>query len=70
MSEEKDFFYTTTVDLSIARMYNSRKCKECHGKGYFAAYLPGDGVQFRKGITNHKTYTYCKCVTRNMKLYG
>lgn len=70
MSEEKDFFYTTTVDLSIARMYNSRKCKECHGKGYFVSYLPADGVKFQKETTNHKIYTYCKCVTRNMKLYG
>ena len=67
---EKDFYYTTTVDLTIARMYNSRKCKECHGKGYFVPHVPPDGVQFKKDIENNITYAYCKCVIKNMRLYG
>jgi len=68
--EEKEFFYTTTVDLSIARMYNSRNCKSCYGKGYFSSKVPPDGEQFKKDVPNITTYTYCKCVTKNMKLYG
>ena len=67
---EKDFFYTTTIDLSIARMYNSRKCRECYGKGYFVSYVPSVGDTFKSGVENQKVYTYCKFVVRNMKLYG
>tara|TARA_R110002020_G_scaffold95727_5_gene229484 strand:- start:1227 stop:1436 length:210 start_codon:yes stop_codon:yes gene_type:complete len=67
---EKDFFYTTTVDLSIAGMYNNRGCRECYGKGYFVSHIPAVGDSFDKNIESQETYTYCKCVVKNMKLYG
>ena len=67
---KKDFAYTTTVDLMVARMYNSKGCKECHGKGYFVTHVPPDGTSFNKNIENHVTHAYCKCVTKNMRLHG
>jgi hypothetical protein len=67
---EKEFVYRTTVDLTIARMYNSRNCKECHGKGYFVAHIPPDGDPFKKDVENYLTHTYCKCVIKNIRLYG
>jgi len=38
--DENGFSYQYEVDLSIARMYNSRDCQQCHGKGYFVGHIP------------------------------
>lgn len=38
--EENGFSYQYEVDLSIARMYNSRDCRQCLGKGYFVGHTP------------------------------
>jgi hypothetical protein len=68
--KKKDFTYTTTVDLMVARMYNSKNCKGCYGKGYFVTQVPPDGTRFNKNVENHITHAYCKCVIKNMRLHG
>jgi hypothetical protein len=68
--QEMGFSYQYSVDLDIARMYNSKGCRHCHGVGYFASKNPifVDGTRL-EGF-NETSYAYCRCVMKNVKLYG
>ena len=66
--EKKPFFYRSTFDPLIARLYNDNKCKQCEGRGYFISEIPPEGLKyFIKGIKNREVHTYCICVDKNVK---
>ena len=67
-SEEKSFFYRSTFDPLIARLYNNKKCSDCHGRGYIISDLPMEGVSsIRKNRPVRQTQDYCTCVKKNVK---
>ena len=67
-SEEKSFFYRSTFDPLIARLYNKKKCSYCYGRGYIISDLPMEGLtSLRKNRPVRQTKSYCSCVIKNMK---
>ena len=67
-TEKRPFFYRSTFDPLIARLYKNTKCSQCYGKGYFVSEIPPEGLKyFLKGIANREVYTYCRCVDNNIK---
>ena len=67
-SEEKTFFYRSTFDPLIARLYNNKKCSQCNGRGYIISQIPLEGVSsLRKNQPTRNVQTYCKCVDKNIK---
>ena len=67
-SEENTFFYRSTFDPLIARLYNNKKCNQCHGKGYLITDMPSEGFSsLRKNRPTKTTQTYCRCVEKNIK---
>ena len=67
--KEKSFSYTTSVDLDIARMYASLKCKKCFGRGIIKTYAGNKGT-IRKNQELYESTVYCNCVNTNVKKYG
>ena len=66
--ETRPFFYRSTFDPLLARLYNKSKCSQCNGRGYFVSEIPPEGLDyFIKGIPNREVYTYCQCVDKNVK---
>mgnify|MGYP003637291456 FL=1 len=69
--EKRPFFYRSTFDPLIARLYNNSKCRQCEGRGYFMSEIPPEGLKyFIKGIKNREVYTYCSCVDKNVQKQG
>ncbi len=67
-SEEKTFFYRSTFDPLIARLYNNKKCSQCNGRGYIISQIPLEGVSsLRKNQPIRNIQTYCNCVDKNVK---
>ena len=67
-SEEKTFFYRSTFDPLIARLYNNKKCSHCNGKGYVISHIPPEGMSsLRKGYPTRTIQNYCTCVDKNIK---
>ena len=67
-SEEKSFFYRSTFDPLIARLYNNKRCNHCNGKGYVVSQIPLEGMSsLRKNQPTRNVQTYCKCVDKNIK---
>ena len=67
-SEEKSFFYRSTFDPLIARLYNNTKCNQCNGRGYMVSQIPLEGTSsLRKNQPMRNIQTYCKCVDKNVK---
>ena len=68
ISEEKTLFYRSTFDPLIARLYNNKKCNQCHGKGYLITDVPLEGLSsLRKNQPKSTIQTYCRCVEKNIK---
>ena len=66
--EEKTFFYRSTFDPLIARLYNNKKCGQCNGKGYLITNIPPEGFSsLKKNQPTRTTQTYCRCVEKNIK---
>ena len=66
--EKRPFFYRSTFDPLLARLYNKSKCSQCNGRGYYVSEIPPEGLDyFIKGIPNREVYTYCQCVDKNVK---
>tara|TARA_Y100000593_G_scaffold57686_1_gene107290 strand:- start:6154 stop:6345 length:192 start_codon:yes stop_codon:yes gene_type:complete len=42
----------------IAKLYASKKCKTCYGRGLISIRYPGE---------NESRTNYCKCVDKNMR---
>ena len=67
-SEEKSFFYRSTFDPLIARLYNNKKCNQCNGRGYIISQIPLEGLSsLRKNQPTRNVQAYCKCVDKNIK---
>lgn len=67
-AEENTFFYRSTFDPLIARLYNNKKCSDCHGRGYIISDLPMEGItSIRKNRPVRQTQSYCSCVKKNVK---
>ena len=67
-AEENTFFYRSTFDPLIARLYNKKKCSQCNGRGYLITNIPPEGFSsLRKNQPVRTTQTYCVCVEKNIK---
>tara|TARA_R110000744_G_scaffold200354_1_gene319486 strand:- start:4068 stop:4250 length:183 start_codon:yes stop_codon:yes gene_type:complete len=55
--DKGEITFTRDVYPDIARLYASKKCKICHGRGLISIMYPGEKV-------NRKNY--CGCVDKNM----
>ncbi len=67
-SDERSFVYKTTFDPLIARLYNNKKCSDCHGRGYIIADIPMEGFSsLRKNRPVRQTQSYCTCVKKNIR---
>ena len=67
-TEEKSFFYRSTFDPLIARLYNNKKCNHCNGRGYIISQIPLEGMSsLRKHQPVRSVQTYCSCVDKNVK---
>jgi len=68
-------FYRTTFDPLVARLYNSvsfngKRCKHCHGRGYFVSEVPvveRDLLGFVNESRTERVHNYCRCVQKNIK---
>lgn len=62
--------YKYEIDLDVAGLYASEKCKRCYGKGYLVFESgPGKGT-LRRGVPILQRYEFCSCVRKNQKKHG
>ena len=71
MKKQKDnkegFFYKMTFDPLIARLYNKKRCNQCHGRGYVEIETPQEGVStLRKHQPSQMIRIYCAFLNKNV----
>ena len=65
---KKGFFYKMTFDPLVARLYNKKKCNQCHGRGYVEIETPQEGSSaLRRHQASQMIRIYCACVNKNIE---